>query len=743
MQAATRGEARGGVLRSGAAWALYATALTPLVFSSRTIYPYVLPRAVYFRVLVAGAAAVALYLLAARGTAFSSRAADRSSRAAGRSGEAVGAVGASGEPAGPPARRARDPFLLALGAFVLVLLGTALLGAAPLRSLFGDMERMGGVIAWVHFLAFYVALRTLLGERELMAFLWVTAVAATVVSAIAILQARGVTVGILPGAGAARVFGTLGNPGYLAIYALFGAAVAALLGLRSGRWAGRVPAAAAFAANAAALTLTWTRAALLGLAAGLLLGPVGYAAMAESRRRRGWSLAALAGLLLVAGVAGSDLWSGAAERFRGAERLADVSLLERNLGLRYAAWKAGARAAADDPLTGLGAENFRLAFDWHLDPARFNPVHVHYTRAHNDLVEFLVAGGVPGALAWVALWAALFWVVAAARREGKLGAGETALLGGAFAAYLVYLLFWFHDQNSLPVFLALAAYAATRRDGPLPGPGVPETDPDRETGRGRPRVAARPARLAIALALALGAVADLAYHGRLLAAGHHLLEGAESRRLDEKVAHYERALELRPAGGEEAVTELVRFATQLSGALGRADRGSEAGERVEGVLERSRRALAAQIERDPRNPRLHRDAGRLYVMSYQWGRNPAHLDSAAARLGEAIALAPGRLNYRHMLSEAHLMAERPADAVRALEEGLARYEAYGETHYFLAKALLVGGSLEEAAEALLRAYELGYRDRNPAVRQVLFRELRARGEEETVARLREARRGPR
>lgn len=689
----------GSRVRRVAVWMLYASALAPLVFSSRTIFPYVVPRAVFFRALTAGAAAVALYLIATRRGSL-------------------------------PGWR-RDPFLVALALFVAVLFATALAGEAPIRSLFGDLERMGGVIAWVHFLAFYVAVRTLLTERDLVVFLWVTLAAASAVSGVAVLQEAGVTVGILPGTGATRAISTIGNPGYLAVYALFGVALAGFLGARSGGVAGRAGAALGLAVNGGALLLTWTRAALAGLGAGLLVGLVVYLLVAESRRRRAWTLAGVAGLLLLGAVAGSELWSRATDEFRVAARLGDVSLLERSLGFRYAAWQAGARAAADHPVTGLGAENFRLAFDWHFDPQRFAG-QTHYTRAHNDFVEFLVAGGIPGALAWVALWAALFWSLVAARREGRLGPGETALLGGTFAAYLVYLLFWFHDQNSLPVFLALAAFVALRRDGPLLAEGA---DPGRGGSRHR--------HVAVGIALALLVAGDVVYHGRLLATGHHLLEAAEEPQLQARVDHYRQAMDLRPPGAEETVTELARFAVQLPAAIRAAggEPGSSPG--VDTVLARARAFLAAQIGRDPRNPRLHRDAGRLHVITYQWSNDPAQLDSATIRFREAIALAPGRLSYRHMLSEAHLIADRPTEAVGVLEEGLGQYGENGETLYFLAKALLVRGRHLEAADVLTRAYELGYRDRNPTVRQVLIRELRGRGEGEVVARLREARRAPR
>lgn len=697
MRTATAESPAGGAARKGAVWALYLAVLAPLVFSSRTIYPYVLPRAFYFRALVAGAAAVALYLLATR------------------------------RRSGPGLRgAARDPFLLALGAFVVVQVLAGLVGAAPGRSLFGDMERMGGALAWAHSLAFYVALRALATRSEIVTFLRIAMVATALVGSIALLQIHGLPVGVLPGTGEGRAIGTLGNAGYLGVYALFGLALAGLIWHRAAGPAWRLVAGAAVVVNAATLWFTFTRAALLGAGAGLLVGLVAFGVMGSGARRR-WSLAAAGGLVLVAALAGSGLWSRALGPTGELARLTDVSLGTYGLRTRVSVWRGAVRQLGETPLTGLGPENFRVAFDRQFDPRHYgiDPAETHYTKAHNAVLEALVAGGVPGGLAYLALWIALLYALVAARREGRLSPLETALLGGVFSAYFVYLLFWFHDRNSTPLLLALAAFVAHRRaGGPLVEPG------------GSPSVTGRGARVAIAAGLGLVVVADVAHHGRVLAAGHQLLAAAERGTLAERVARYERALALRPPGAEEAVTEYVGFLNRLPGAADQIARDPGGASLVRDALGSGRRALAEQIHRDPRNPRLRREAGRLYVTSYQLERRRPLLDSAAIRLREAIELGPGRLRNRHMLGEVHLMRNRPREAVRVLEEGLREWDGFGETHYFLAKALLVAGAHEEGATALVRAYGLGYRPPSPAVAQGLYRELSARGADEAAARLR-------
>jgi len=685
-----------GVVRRAGVWILYAATVAPVLFSARTIYPYVVPRAVYLRVCVATAAGIALYLLSTTRPAT--------------------------DDSGP--RPWRDPVLLALAALVAIQLLAALTGEAPQRSLFGDMERMGGVIEWLHYLALYVALRTLPTEREFASFLRIAMIVGIAASGVAILQSLGVSVGILPGATDERVIGTLGNAGYLAIYALLGMAVAGLVAedARGSLW--KALAALAMVMSGTALLMAYTRAAVAGLGVGLLAGLIAYGWMGGARRRR-WSLAAAA---VIALTAGGGLWlrgRDSGDGSRGIDRLLSVSLSERGVGNRLSAWEAGVRAVADDPLTGLGPENFRLAFDWHFQPERFPP-DVHFNRAHNELVESLVADGLPGGLAWIAVWCTLFYVLIAARREGKLGIARTALLVGAFTAYLVYLLFWFQEQNSFVLFVALGALVGHQRDGPyLSQPPY------------APRSLAT--RLSVGAILAILVLTDAAYQARVLAVGQHLVKAAEAGRVETAVHEYERAVTMRPPGAEEVATELVRYASLLPGRLGQALRDPRTKASVESILGGARGVLADQVDRDPHNPRLRRDAGSLLVVRYQVSQNPAFLDSAVTSFERAVELAPGRLRYRHMLSEAYLMSEEPDEAVRVLEEGLSRYDRLGETHYYLAKAILIQGSYMKAAEALIRAYELGYVNPSGAVHDVLARELRSRGEMEAVGRLRDAR----
>ncbi|HET9635409.1 MAG TPA: hypothetical protein VFP26_05710, partial [Gemmatimonadaceae bacterium] len=110
---------------------LLASLFVPLIVGSGFFFPYVVPRNIYFRVIVElGVSALVLAVCF--------------------SGKTIDLRG--------------EPIFWALLAFVAASFVSALFSPARMHSLFGDFERMGGVWAWLHLLLFFLLLRTLRDE---------------------------------------------------------------------------------------------------------------------------------------------------------------------------------------------------------------------------------------------------------------------------------------------------------------------------------------------------------------------------------------------------------------------------------------------------------------------------------------------------------------------------------------------------------------------------------------------------
>jgi O-antigen ligase len=82
-------------------------------------------------------------------------------------------------------------------------------------------------------------------------------------------------------------------------------------------------------------------------------------------------------------------------RFR-VESIVDISQNETRLNL----WKTSLRIAEDHPVTGVGEDNWDYVFDRYRVDGYYDTI-VH---PHNDYLTVLVSSGVPGLLAFLAIW---------------------------------------------------------------------------------------------------------------------------------------------------------------------------------------------------------------------------------------------------------------------------------------------------------------------------------------------------
>lgn len=202
-------------------------------------------------------------------------------------------------------------------------------------------------------------------------------------------------------------------------------------------------AALALAAGLAALfmlgvlVLTQSRSGWLGLGAGLgLMALVGL-----GRYRR--TLVLLFGLLLVVGVVAAFLTgpgelattlfaAGTAEELRAGQAL-------NSLAGRQEIWTRAVYGLQDFAFTGMGMGTFRRVVHL-LYPLFLIPPDVDIAHAHNHLLQTGLDLGLPGLVAYLALWVgagALLW--RSWRRVA--GAGLRALavgLGGSLLAYFVF-----------------------------------------------------------------------------------------------------------------------------------------------------------------------------------------------------------------------------------------------------------------------------------------------------------------
>ncbi len=201
------------------------------------------------------------------------------------------------------------------------------------------------------------------------------------------------------------------------------------------RWGCAASQAAITCLSLGLLALSQSRGALLGFSAGFLL----VLAVAGGRLGRIGAvvLIAIPLVLLAVGPAGPGraIWDGSI--------LNTVSAISR-----LELWSRAQCAIADFPFTGIGLDAFERV-TWIMYPL-FYGINIPHPHVHNEFLDVAVDLGLPGLVAWQALYMAAFWMFWQAYRHNQDSFIRALALGGggALAAHLV------DSMVSCPVLVA-------------------------------------------------------------------------------------------------------------------------------------------------------------------------------------------------------------------------------------------------------------------------------------------------
>lgn len=359
----------------------------------------------------------------------------------------------------------RTPFsklpFAGLFALVSVLLVSNILGNNPGFSLFSNFERMEGWFGLLHVLGFlFLTLVTLTNRESYHKAFW-----AVIIGSIGVLYSgavdylhrieRSIVAETLRPDVLfdMRVQSTLGNAAYAGIYAVFGIVFALLLltsakNTRPLKW---VLWGVVFG-HLALLYTTITRSSWLGLFAGIsVFGAVVLfkkyhpkISLFSKKFALSITLAgfATAAILLLVFFAIKDI--PAVQQHPVFGRFAAISTTETTSRSRIMVWDMSLKGFMDRPFLGYGQEGFGYVFANHYNPKLYDQEQ-WFDRAHNVLLDWLIAGGILGFLAYITMFLSAVYMTL---RLDSLSPKTQGVLLGSLAAYLVHILFVFDTLTS-------------------------------------------------------------------------------------------------------------------------------------------------------------------------------------------------------------------------------------------------------------------------------------------------------
>lgn len=121
-----------------------------------------------------------------------------------------------------------------------------------------------------------------------------------------------------------------------------------------------------------------------------------------------------------------------------------------NVGIRLELWKGAAMLIAERPWFGQDIESYKRRMETMVSDGQLDQVALEPTHIHNDILQRLVTGGVPGVLTYAAtLFAPLMFFAGTLRRSGHpsreqvaLGLAGMLLVAAYFSFGLTEVIFW-------------------------------------------------------------------------------------------------------------------------------------------------------------------------------------------------------------------------------------------------------------------------------------------------------------
>ncbi len=635
---------------------MFLTTATPLILIPGFFFPFVTTRNIFFRFCVE----IAVFVILATGV-----------------------------------RRLRDiafkndPVLTWFLAYVLVMFIAAVFGASPWHSFFGDFERMGGVLAWLHLFVFYFVLRVLMRERDWRIAFRLFVIAADLVVAWGSFE-------FLPKNLRNPLFhmglssgSTIGNPGLLAPYLLitFGLAVWLWRTEKSLFWR-------TFAALSGWVLLLGiggarNRSSELGLLVGFFVGSATLIVLSKNRRiiskKYGLGVTAAAGLIVLLAYGISTRAPQLAERVGGRWKGFTSSPIDYS---RTIEWDIALKGFLDRPIAGYGPENHQVVASHHFDPRIYDALGGGiFDRTHNAWLELLATSGIAGFLAMMGIWAAAIVTLRRGIREERFSAGEAAILAATLAGYAVYLTFWFFDINTVLVWIVLLAFITSRRAPAL------EVAADCAELRRHPFSWAL-GGLVILVAYLQGVVP--------LQAARTLSNAVTPGAFGYRLMQYQKVMNSASPQTQHTFPLYYQFLRRSAPFM---SAGSSPLVRKEFDLAMQQGVLEAErsIARNPEDDRSYVDAGRFYALAGVYYGDRRYLERARLHLAHAVRISPRRPDARILLSGLLVSLHDTARAFTQLDSAMRLAPNYPATYQYAARLELGRGNPDSAASLVLVA----------------------------------------
>ncbi len=607
---------------------------TPLVISSDFFFPYVGPKSIYFFALVQ-IIFFSYLILAVRNSKY---------------------------------RPKINILLIALSCLLLVLILSSVFGVDFQKSFWSKYERMTGLLMWFHLFAFFIVLSSVFKKKkDWFLILGVSILGAVIAGIISLFALTG---NELIGA-SSRAGATLGNSSFLGTYLLFNFFFAVYLFFQTNKEkinnfnkAFNFYALLSIGLISLSLYFSTARAALFSTIGGAVLLFLLWLIFTRTKM-----LSYIGRILLLIGIIGVafsvffTIYSTDTVEQKLVDRFGSSSIKPR-----FEVARISIKGLEERPLLGWGMGNFGLTFTKHFNPKFFTEEFgsdIWYDQAHNIVFDTLNSSGILGLLAYLFVFAAVFWILWKNFLKGRISFWAASAFSVALVAYFIQNFTVFDMVNSYLMFFLILGFAGAI--------GNQETDDSYKKSN-----------WPIPIIIILFIVCFVSFVVQPFRADRSVIKAVGARPFsEEKLSLYKKTLELSPIGqvqikeffADSSLSYLEKYIEESS-QWSEEDK-EEIEKRIKEELDFISNELEESIERVPLNFRSSLKLGKIYN---NYSRiDPSKAIEAERVLEKAIEASPdnqqGYWNlaqtnlYQGKINEALLLAQKAVDLEPTAERG--------------------------------------------------------------------------
>lgn len=367
-----------------------------------------------------------------------------------------------------------------MGGFFLVNLISVFTGLNAEKSFWGNFERMGGVYYLLHLtlLYFYLLLLGQMNGQYIKRFINILVLNGVLLTIFGYLGKLSFNADygaknlpstlvldplspgtlffsqILDPSLPVRVSSTFGNPIFFASFLIVPLCFSGYLFFNEETKWKKIWYAFAFLISLVGVLQSGTRGALVGIIIGGFLALVCFIVFSKNSKIRIYG-----GLTLVIFVllfSSGFYFKDQLPQNSGLKRI--FSLRDANSTSRLLQWKVALNGYKDNPVFGTGAENYFIIANKYYDPEIYKYDPSWFDKPHNYWLEILTANGAVGFLAYLGIFLASIFALYKGFKQEFLSLSESVVLLGGVVAYQVQNIFVFDTVSTSTVFIIITAF---------------------------------------------------------------------------------------------------------------------------------------------------------------------------------------------------------------------------------------------------------------------------------------------